>query len=465
MKYAKALTAVGLLGLSIGLVSSSVIAAGGDVVLSGLDDGVVSWGPVNVPAQDGNVYAYSFGSNTCNIGNENIAWTFNGTPGLSMNAFRLHNGRLQQIGVGMVKTACCAAQGPGCGLPQCVAGSGLGAGCMDVYWASYNGSQSHLKPRKNINVFTGAFAPGTGVSTSSVINGRLQVKQADMSTTSFPGALYFVEGQYVCTEDATNGNWTNNASYSRVTINGSYQYTPAGSLSLGKPAIYAWREHGLGAGVIDPSVNIQTVDVPGEGRYLVASKITPNGRNLWRYEYAIHNFNSDRAASSFRVPIPDGATVSNTGFSDVWYHDDDAVYDGTNWTMPVSAFEQRWSCTQTVAQNPNANAIRWGSMYNFWFDCNRPPVAGNGEIDLFKSPVGCQPSTVSFPLSVPAAPCEGDIARNGTVDTDDLIAVIGGWGPCACATNCLANIDRTGNNTVVDTDDLIKVITTWGGCP
>lgn len=454
-----------LIALAVALSNSSAFAAGADIQHSGLSTSpIANFGPVVVNGED--IYAYILGSNTCNIGNAFLAWTDNATPALSMNAFRLANGRLQQIGVGMTKTACCVSNSPVCGASSCSGPGGtLMAGCQDTYSASWNSLQSNLKPRSRINPFIGQFNGATGVSSANAINGRLQVKKSDMNPANYPGALFFVEGQYICTEDATNGNWANNASYSRVTVNTSYQFTPTGTFKIGDAAIYAWRDHGLGAGVPDPSVVIQAVDIPGEGRFLVASKITQTGRNTWHYEYAIHNFNSDRAASSFRVPTPAGASVANAGFSDVWYHGEDAIYDGTDWNMPVSSFEQRWSCTQTVTQNPNANAIRWGTMYNFWFDCNRPPVAGKGEIDLFKSPVGCQPSTVSFPLSVPAAACEADITRNGAVDTDDLITVMGAWGPCACAANCPGNIDKTNNNTVVDTDDLIRVITTWGGCP
>ena len=43
-----------------------------------------------------------------------------------------------------------------------------------------------------------------------------------------------------------------------------------------------------------------------------------------------------------------------------------------------------WS-TETFAQNPNANAIRFGTMYNFRFDSNRPPQTANATIGFFKT--------------------------------------------------------------------------------
>jgi hypothetical protein len=60
-------------------------------------------------------------------------------------------------------------------------------------------------------------------------------------------------------------------------------------------------------------------------------------------------------------------------------------------------------------------------------------------------------------------PCFADINDNGSVDVDDLIAVILAWGPC---NNCPPDIDPPpfGNNQV-NTDDLIMVIVSWGACP
>jgi hypothetical protein len=43
-----------------------------------------------------------------------------------------------------------------------------------------------------------------------------------------------------------------------------------------------------------------------------------------------------------------------------------------------------WS-SETFAQNPNANAVRWGTLYNIRFDANRPPVATLATIGFFKT--------------------------------------------------------------------------------
>jgi hypothetical protein len=368
--------------------------------------------------------------------------------------------------VGNAKTACCVGNtnNPSiCGTTCSGTGFGLRPGCMDTYSAGFNSGQTRLAPRSFINPSTGTINTGYASSTGDALFRRLQVKQADMEPATYPGALYFVEGQYVCTEDRQSFNDLNNASYVRVNVDAAFAMTAVGTFNTGVPAIYAWRDNGNGAGVPDPSIIIQNVDIPGEGRFIVASKVSPAGKNLWHYEYAITNFNSDRAARSFRVPLPTGATVSNVGFHDVWYHDEDAVYDGTDWATPTSTFELRWATTQSFGENANANALRWGTLYNFWFDCDRAPQAGHAEIELFKPAVGCQPTTARFAISVPAADCSGDIARNGAVDVNDLLAVVGAWGTCTCQYNCSADV--AGNDGKVDVNDLLTVVTTWGGCP
>jgi hypothetical protein len=43
-----------------------------------------------------------------------------------------------------------------------------------------------------------------------------------------------------------------------------------------------------------------------------------------------------------------------------------------------------WTC-ETFAQNPNANAIRFGTLYNFRFDADQPPQSANATVGFFKT--------------------------------------------------------------------------------
>jgi hypothetical protein len=63
--------------------------------------------------------------------------------------------------------------------------------------------------------------------------------------------------------------------------------------------------------------------------------------------------------------------------------------------------------------------------------------------------------------------CVGDINGDGTVNVDDLLAVINAWGPCANPNKCPADIAPPGGcgDDVVNVDDLLAVINAWGPCP
>jgi hypothetical protein len=434
---------------------------GPDVVYSNITD-VAQYGPV------GGVYAYAFGTATCNMGDVDLRWgnSWGGSPSVGFNAYRLHDGRIMQLGQSWVKRACCAAAGSGCGIAcNGNGGSVLGVGCQDVYSAGYNGSQGVLARRSSLNPFTGAHTLSGG--SGDAIFARLQIPATDLATANFPGALYFAEGVYVGSDDAPAGNAFNNASYRRLIVGSNGSMTPTGLTSIGDAAIYAWHDHGLGVGVPDRDVIIAPVDVPDEGQFIVGFKARDLGNGTWRYDYAVFNLNSDRAGGSFSVPLPAGTTVTNVGFHDVAYHSGEP-YDNTDWVSSVGATSVTWASPQTFAQNANSNALRWGTLYNFWFDANRPPASGDVTLGLFKPHT---PQSVTFQASVPVVDCPADIVTAGgsagIVDIDDLLAVIDAWGECpAPPAMCPANIVTTGASaTSVDIDDLLAVIGAWGPCP
>jgi hypothetical protein len=422
---------------------------GPDVVYSDITD-VAQYGPV------GNVYAYAFGTGTCNIGDINLHWGFSwaGSPAVGFNAYRLHDGRLMQLGQSWCKVACCAAAGNGCGIGcNGQGGSVLGVGCRDTYGAFYNGSQGNLSKRSSINPFTGAQSIQTG--SGSEIFARLQIPASDITAANFPGAQYFGEGVYVSSDDAPAHNSHNNASYRRMTLGAGFSLVPSGATVVGTGAIYAWRDHGLGVNIPDPSVTVEPLDIPEEGRFIVAHRARDLGDGTWRYDYAIFNINSDRAGGSLTLPIPAGTTITNTGFHDVNYHSGEP-YDNTDWTITVGADSITWASPQTFAQNPNSNALRWGTMYNFWFDANRPPATAPVTLGLFKPHT---PQSVTFTGSVPSAPPsgQGDLDGDGDIDLTDLAMMLSDFG--CNAPSCVGDLNDDG---VTDIGDLAILLANFG---
>jgi hypothetical protein len=115
----------------------------------------------------------------------------------------------------------------------------------------------------------------------------------------------------------------------------------------------------------------------------------------WHYEFAVYNLDSDRAIGGLTVAIPSGTAITNVGHKDIDHHSGE-IYSTADWTATVTATGVSWS-TETHASNPNANALRWGTMFNYWFDADVSPSAmGAVTFDVFEPGVINQ-----FPLNLP----------------------------------------------------------------
>lgn len=366
----------------------------------------------------GDISAYSIGTISCNIGDTPAQWQgqTNQHPVIAQNFYRLKNGRFEQIGMSWLKHGFAALADSDCMPCQNPNNDQLlGVGCSDPYNSGLNGSQDLLGPRSQVNAATGSFPfPFTAPAISTGIDRRLQVHDADLIPAANAGALYFVEGHYVTADDAAAGNDNNNASYLRISISetppGSFVFaaTTVGATAWKKPAIQAWQD-------IDAGVVIANVDVPGDGRLILAAKATNLGTGFYRYEYALANLNSDRSAGSFAVPIESHAPRRNVGFHDVDYHSGEP-YDLTDWATSYVAGRFTWA-TVPYSTNVNANALRWATLYNFRLDTTSPPIS-NAQIviGLFKPG---SPTSMTVSILGPSA-AAADCNNNGTPDWQEI---------------------------------------------
>ncbi|MEY3023006.1 MAG: hypothetical protein RIS86_2204 [Planctomycetota bacterium] len=423
-----------------------VAADGRDVIVGALQD-ITVYGTVN------GIAAYAVGTTSCNIGTQLLSWIDSGPndtlhPVIAQNMFRYKDGRFEQIGMSWLKHGWCAIDGNLCGT--CQSGTNcdyLGIGCSDPYGAGLNGAQGDLGPRSQVNAATGAFPfPFTAPTAAATVGRRLQVDRNDLDPAQNAGAQYFVEGHYVHPEDAADGNDDNNASYRRLNVggySGTYQtwlLSLTGPTTQQKPAIYAWKD-------IDSAVSVVAVDVPNDGRFLVAGRATENGDGTWHYEYAVQNLNSDRCAAAFRVPLS-GATFANTGFHDVFYHSGEN-YSGDDWATSVAGGKLEWR-TDTYNLNPNANAIRFSTLYNFRFDSPAAPADGLVELGMFKISAT---NTFTATLPVPGVPpIPGDLNGDYRVNGVDLATLLVNWGTPA------SDIDGDGST---GGSDLAILLSNW----
>jgi hypothetical protein len=415
---------------------------GPDVIVGDIN-GVTVWGNVTQtqtsPPVSVVVRAFSFGTDSCNIGSQPVNWIQNTNqhPVIGQNVYRLKtvNGstRFEQIGQSWLKNGffaesnflCCSV----ChGFPD---GSHLGVGCSDPYTSSRNGSQSLCSPKSQVNASTGVFTyPFSAPTAPATIGRRCQIMLPDLDPAVNTGATYFVEAQYTASDDAGAHNNNNNASYRRLTLSGT---SPNFNLALTastvrlSPAIQAWQDNGLGIGVSDPNITVAHLDVTGDGRFLVGFKVTPLGGGIYHYEYAIENLTSDRCGGSFSIPVPAGVAVTNIDFHDVFNHSGEpfpnTVFNPDNWNAAVAGGALTWTCPEPyIAPGNNANALRWGTLYNFRFDANTAPVTATATLGLFKP--GAAPNPTLPVLGPGAAVCAVDINGDGSVNVADFLAYL-----------------------------------------
>ncbi len=365
--------------------------------------------------------AFAVGTYSCNIGTVNLQWNqapATTHPVIGQNFYRYYTAadgatRFEQIGQSWLKhgffalqdNLCCTCSGSG-------SGSALGVGCSDPYSASRNAGQSGAGPKWQVNPSTGVHIhPISNPGGYSANTGRrLRIAIDDLNEA---GALYFVEAQYVAADDAAAGNKDNNASYRQILVSGTGNnrtFTRTSTTQRGEAGIRAWKD-------TDPSVTETDVQIPSDGLVIVAAKATSLGGGLYHYEYAVENLNSDRGVRGFRIPVDPTATVSNIGFHDVDYHDNDGenavTRDGTDWAGTFSGGNVTWTMTDVGA---NSNAILWGTTYNFRFDCNRAPVSATATLTPFKSGT---PSTVTAATVGPNSGPQ-DCQPNGVEDSIDI---------------------------------------------
>ena len=381
MKRKPTASLVGALACALFLISGIATAQVGPDVIVGAITGPSNYSHV------GGIDAFSVGTTSCNIGDQDLPWISNTNqhPVIGQNAFRIWNGRFEQIGQSWLKHGFFALSQTLCGsCPNPTNGTALGVGCSDPYGSGLNGSQGGLGNKFEVNASTGFFnypyAEGNQGSTGNSIYKRLQIHLSDLDPANFPGAVYVVEAQYIQPQDAMADNDNNNASWMSCSFSpsgGGYNMSLQGGTHQQEPAIFAWQ-------AMDPSVSLIPVDVPGDGRFWAGFKVTDQGNGTFHWEVAVHNLNSHLSARAFSIDFPAGATVSNVGFHDVDYHSGEP-FDGTDWTSSITGNTITWS-TQTFAQNQNANALRWGTTYNFRFDTNQGPPSGTvtASLELFR---------------------------------------------------------------------------------
>ncbi len=381
---------------------------------------------------NGTCRGYSVGTNSCNIGSVPVDWCDSSTgcrlttdqfhplvaatsdhSVIAQNLYRLKDGRFEQIGMSFLKhgfvstnssNSECVWNDDGSPNTSCVGppagGDQLGVGCTDFYSSGLNGSRP-LGRRSDVQVAGADHPPDpAGGESDDSYDQRIVVAEEDIEPAANDGALYWLEGHYVVRDDARVGNGLNNASYRPATIGSmpNLNISLTGTTIRETPAIFAWQSE-------DPEVEIVQVDrlttftgepadPPATGqthpgysvieRFHAARRLTVTAGEGFanHYEYAIYNMNSDTSADGFSISFPSSANIGNAGFHDIDHHSAEP-FDTSDWTIDVDGPNGTitWSA---VNMGANTNALRWGTLFTFWFDSDAPPVTMTHRLDLFK---------------------------------------------------------------------------------
>jgi hypothetical protein len=421
---------------------------GPDMISSGHVD--VARNGVDAP---GTTTAYSIGAVSCNHGDLPATVSASGNLLLriciAQNMYRLKAApggqymRFEQVGQGWAKRVAGPASGSVVSCGTCVQGPQftMGPGCADIYSSGFNGIQTLLGPRSAINPVLGTNSSAGGNGTGDpVTKERLQVPTADVVAQP-AGTRFFVEtvhmlpddAQYVLPGQTLAVNAMNNAASQEVNINGGTGApTLLGAGNAQIPALLRWQ-------VVDPAVSIVTADddsTPNPNpsfpntfirtRFYVAVRVTDLGAGQWRYEYAIYNLNSDRGVGGFTIPLPAHVPVTDFSFHHPLSHSGEP-YSNAPWTF-VHSGDALTFAAQPFAANPNANAVRWGTMYNLGFTTTVPPVPSHTQLTLFKpgSPSALSPSLAAPMVRHCSADVDGDTVAGTDQDIQAFFACLSG---------------------------------------
>ncbi|MCA9312177.1 MAG: hypothetical protein KDA21_13270, partial [Phycisphaerales bacterium] len=331
-----------------------------------------------------------------------------------------------------------------------------------------NANRAFLGPRSEINPWTGAWAYDTSVlhaelpEIESILDRRIRLRDADLRASALTGGpRFFLEGYYVAADDT---NVWNSAAWKPVSISGAPDLGIEWSLSVSEEgvapslgfAIDAWP--GAMQTVIAEQVPVEEFVSP-DGRAIIAAKAREIGSGVWRYEYAILNVDLDRQIDGWRVPLPPGAAVGTVGFH-APVHDGEvsngpggAALSNDAWTWSVAGGEIAWSTDD--------NPLRWGTLYNFWFEADVPPGdvlaaaslhrAAPGRVDVLQA-------LTRGPV-VPMPACPGDADGDGLVTLADLNEVLDAWGQPVTPPGTGPDVQPDG---AVDFADLDVVLDAWG---
>lgn len=338
-----------------------------------------------------------------NEGTADVPWhsKFSGTfppynndqhPFLNWAMYREIDNRFEQIAYSGVKHAFLTINS-NCTI-NCGDNHILWLGCEDVYGTGNNDSSNALGPRAEIEADAGFwestcsfFDPGCTGSQTNSSNGtdenRLVVYNNDL--TDVNNTEIYMQAWYLIRDDVNIFNTMGYRTLSPVDNGNSWSMNPGTSFFQG-PALNAY----VPAGSIGPMQTINTIETR-EGQITVAVKVVDLGGGLYRYNYAIENYEFDPRFIAYQIPLNYSAVFDDPVFSDP-DHD-----TGNNWQF------NRDTNVLNITGNAQ-NEQDWGMLFSFSFTTNSPPEQGIISLNAANTPSIPSNTTVLADTLVPQIP-------------------------------------------------------------
>lgn len=289
-------------------------------------------------------------------------------PFLNWAVYREIDNRFEQIGISGLKHAFFSTNS-GCSCPS---GNVLGVGCGDVYGlASNNNVLSSLGPREELNAFTGIWESCGSFFDPLPCTGSLQNTSGPTTTGENRLTIeaddiipeLFMQAWYIVRDDINIFNSMGYKKFSPTLLGSTWVMNVDPGYSNGAAIDNYVTPNSIS------SNEISQTQSTNEGHFTVAVKVIDLGNSLFRYNYAIENYDFDPRFDQFSIPLIFATSLGNTIFSD---SDNNEMND---WVFDTSDSQLH------IVGNPT-NEQDWGQLFSFSFTIAAPPKQGTMTINV-----------------------------------------------------------------------------------
>jgi hypothetical protein len=292
-------------------------------------------------------------------------------PFLNWSMYREVNGRFEQLGNSGVKHAFLTINS-NCTI-NCNDNNILWLGCEDVYGTGNNDSSFALGPRAEIEAFAGTWdncgsffdpEPCTGShqnSSNGPDQNRLSVYNEDLLDPDNTGV--YMQAWYLIRDDINIFNSMGYKLLNPSQVNTSWSMNPSNTF-VNKPALDSY----VPTNTSSATQASQTI-ATNEGHFTVAVKVFDLGGGLYRYNYAVENYDFDPKFDKFKIPLSTNALLTDTVFVDPERD------DSNNWNFETNAGYLE------ITGNAN-NQQDWGMLFSFSFTTDSAPELNSFEINV-----------------------------------------------------------------------------------